>query len=215
MDHPDWAAFLAAIVAAPDDDTPRLVAADWLDEHGDGDRAAFIRVQVDLARLAAAGLGASPEADRLRAKERAFLGAVSYFHPLWAAEACPELVRVMFREDAANPLTAMHVDGAERLGFSRGFVEVVACPAEDWLTHGAAVRGRQPVREVGLSACTTLDPARWWSMFPVLRGLRRVTVDVPDRPTGGTWGLVWLRDQLPGVAISAGPAAEARRDDRR
>src|SRR5262245_2593359 len=44
--------FLAAIRAAPDDDTPRLVYADWLDEHGDPDRAEFIRVQVELARLA-------------------------------------------------------------------------------------------------------------------------------------------------------------------
>lgn len=36
----------AAVVAAPDDDLPRLVYADWLDEHGDGERAEFIRLQV-------------------------------------------------------------------------------------------------------------------------------------------------------------------------
>jgi uncharacterized protein (TIGR02996 family) len=29
------AAFVAAILAAPRDDTPRLVFADWLDERGD------------------------------------------------------------------------------------------------------------------------------------------------------------------------------------
>jgi uncharacterized protein (TIGR02996 family) len=44
-------AFLEAILATPDDDTPRLVFADWLDEHGNPERADFIRVQCQLARL--------------------------------------------------------------------------------------------------------------------------------------------------------------------
>lgn len=34
-----------AVLAAPDDDLPRLVYADWLDEHGEGERAEFIRIQ--------------------------------------------------------------------------------------------------------------------------------------------------------------------------
>ncbi len=41
----------AAIVAHADEDTPRLAYADWLDEHGDPDRAAFIRVQCRLADM--------------------------------------------------------------------------------------------------------------------------------------------------------------------
>jgi uncharacterized protein (TIGR02996 family) len=41
----------AAIAAAPEDDTPRLVYADWLDDHGDHARAEFIRVQCALAPL--------------------------------------------------------------------------------------------------------------------------------------------------------------------
>jgi uncharacterized protein (TIGR02996 family) len=41
-------AFLAAILAAPDDDAPRLIYADYLDEQGECDRAEFIRVQVAL-----------------------------------------------------------------------------------------------------------------------------------------------------------------------
>jgi uncharacterized protein (TIGR02996 family) len=43
-------AFLRAILAEPDDDTPRLVYADWLDEHGQGERAEFIRLQIERAR---------------------------------------------------------------------------------------------------------------------------------------------------------------------
>jgi uncharacterized protein (TIGR02996 family) len=41
-------ALLRAICDAPDDDLPRLVFADWLDEHGDPTRAEFIRLQCHL-----------------------------------------------------------------------------------------------------------------------------------------------------------------------
>ncbi|MFL5340268.1 MAG: TIGR02996 domain-containing protein [Gemmataceae bacterium] len=40
--------FLQAIRANPDDDGPRLVYADWLEERGECDRAEFIRVQCEL-----------------------------------------------------------------------------------------------------------------------------------------------------------------------
>src|SRR4051794_12655583 len=42
--------FLDDIVANIDDDTPRLVYADWLVENGQDERAEFIRVQVERAR---------------------------------------------------------------------------------------------------------------------------------------------------------------------
>jgi uncharacterized protein (TIGR02996 family) len=43
-------AFLRDVIAHPDDDAPRLIYADWLDENGDPDRAEFIRLQIDRAR---------------------------------------------------------------------------------------------------------------------------------------------------------------------
>src|SRR5262245_71652 len=52
MPHEDEGrAFLEAIREAPEDDTPRLVYADWLDDHGDEARAEFVRLQCELARL--------------------------------------------------------------------------------------------------------------------------------------------------------------------
>jgi uncharacterized protein (TIGR02996 family) len=51
MVRPDDTAFLRAIIANPDDDLPRLVYADYLDERGDP-RGEFIRTQVELAQLA-------------------------------------------------------------------------------------------------------------------------------------------------------------------
>src|SRR4051812_28854437 len=43
-------AFFDDIRDHPDDDTPRLVLADWLEEHGQPERAELIRVQIELAR---------------------------------------------------------------------------------------------------------------------------------------------------------------------
>src|SRR5262245_61459292 len=62
--------FLGAIRESPRDDVPRLVYADWLDDHGDTARAEFIRVQCELARLP----GKERRAE-LEHRERALLSA--------------------------------------------------------------------------------------------------------------------------------------------
>ena len=62
----DEDAFLRAICDQPDEDTPRLAFADWLDDRGGAVNAAWaelIRVQVPLAR------GPGAERDRLVARE--------------------------------------------------------------------------------------------------------------------------------------------------
>ena len=45
----DGAALIKAIITNPDEDTPRLVYADWLEENGQALRAEFIRLQIKLA----------------------------------------------------------------------------------------------------------------------------------------------------------------------
>ena len=50
MARPEVMAFLADIKANPDDDTPRLILADWLTDHDDP-RGEFIRLQCRLARM--------------------------------------------------------------------------------------------------------------------------------------------------------------------
>jgi uncharacterized protein (TIGR02996 family) len=88
--------FLEDIVAHPDDDTPRLVFADWLEDEGDGERAEFIRVQIERSRL--------PEWDarqvRLRLREREL---IEWHGTKWKAEL-PDLKGVTWE------------------GFRRGFV---------------------------------------------------------------------------------------------
>lgn len=58
--------FLAEIAASPDDDLPRLVYADWLEERGDP-RGEFIRVQCELAR--------DPDDPHLSAREAELLAS--------------------------------------------------------------------------------------------------------------------------------------------
>lgn len=66
-------AFFRAMMAAPADDSPRLVYADWLLERGEA-RGELIHVQCELARIEDALDAAKQETrDRLRARERALL----------------------------------------------------------------------------------------------------------------------------------------------
>src|SRR5438552_3203827 len=75
----DSEGFLRAIAEDPEDDVPRLVFADWLEERGDS-RGEFMRLQVHLARFS--------ESDRrrvgLEARERELLDrhAVDWLGPL-------------------------------------------------------------------------------------------------------------------------------------
>jgi uncharacterized protein (TIGR02996 family) len=129
--------FLRAIQAAPDDDAPRLVYADWLEEHGEPERALFIRVQCELARMekwASEQFLVLPESregqylDALRERARALLDA----HGLdWLADLAVEFSTPL-RPDI----------------FRRGFVESLILSAADWLAHGDAIYAREPVREV-------------------------------------------------------------------
>ena len=65
--HPEWDALAAAVRAAPGDDLPRLVAADWLDERADPNakaRAEFIRLQIGIGDPAGVCARTGDEIDR-------------------------------------------------------------------------------------------------------------------------------------------------------
>ncbi|HYT94003.1 MAG TPA: TIGR02996 domain-containing protein [Gemmataceae bacterium] len=68
------AAFVAAVVADPSDNTLRLIYADWLEERGDP-RGEYLRAAVMLDQLEAEQLGPHPEKKRPRRAEIAHLKA--------------------------------------------------------------------------------------------------------------------------------------------
>src|SRR4051812_20469044 len=81
--------FLHEIKDHPNDDLPRLVLADWLQDHGDP-RGEFVHVQVSRARLRED----DPQAQTLRGRERTllrkhaldWLGPLADFGSAWAFE---------------------------------------------------------------------------------------------------------------------------------
>jgi uncharacterized protein (TIGR02996 family) len=117
----DEATLLQAILDEPDDDAPRLIYADWLEEHGDP-RGEFILVQCALARC--------PLTDRRRpgllARERTLLAR--------------------YKDEWAGPLGDLVREGE----FRRGFLDAVSLSADVFLAQAETLFAVAPVREVHL-----------------------------------------------------------------
>jgi uncharacterized protein (TIGR02996 family) len=98
-------AFLQAISEQPEDDAPRLIYADWLDEHGEAVFADFIRVQCELAR--------HPEEDdrwlQLKIQEEELWKGLE---PRWRAQFVPRWGRGMFPHLRLTDFRRGLLDGA-------------------------------------------------------------------------------------------------------
>jgi uncharacterized protein (TIGR02996 family) len=101
-------ALLWAIIDSPDDDMLRLVFADWLEDHGQPERAEFIRLQCELARLPEG----DPRRQELRATERRLL---DHQNKEWAGPLSEVAQRWEFRRGFVEELE-LHWDiGAQKL----------------------------------------------------------------------------------------------------
>jgi uncharacterized protein (TIGR02996 family) len=198
---------LAAILAKPEDDLPRLVYADFLDERngsGDAERAEFIRVQVELAKcrgnnsdseatsLSLAGIlrhsGLKRREERLsRALTRA-----------WYAE---------FGESSAVTANQAYFKAAMRTAylFRRGFVASVRCDLVSWLSIGPSVVTAHPVEDVLITDREPMEvfSGVWcWgrSFTDVLEERHRLAERVFDRLSG-------IADQVERVDFASREAA--------
>jgi uncharacterized protein (TIGR02996 family) len=145
------AAFLKAILEAPDDDGPRLVYADWLDEHGDPNRATFIRIQCKLHRKGKGWVDArdpdyGPMLELERAHGETWLGAM------------PSL------------------SGIRCWGFWRGFPSIQASTWADLRKHAPRIWEAAPVECVDLCRLTLTD-ARAMARWPLLGRIRRLSLN--------------------------------------
>lgn len=150
--HPEYLAQIAGIRTQPEDDLRRLVLADWLEDHGDCDRAEFIRLQIEQWQVVEDRLGDS--VDR-RGVDRVWLKKIStrtrsllrknkarWCHPFrpmepkesglvgqWAIGLynCTLRVRCSADDRPADPNRTIHVE------FTRGFLRMVYGNSE-WLT---------------------------------------------------------------------------------
>ena len=156
----DHQALLAAVLAAPDDDAPRLVYADWLDENGEPERAEFIRLGCEISRIW------EQKTERL-ANLLSESGTLLLKHgETWSLK---ELVRPCglkvggqrrwLTSHGIIDRTSVRHEGSyvyppDRLfswDWARGFIHSITCTASDWLKHADAITAEHPVREVRLT----------------------------------------------------------------
>lgn len=131
----------AAICANPDDDTPRLVFADWLDEHGEHFRAEFIRVQIEAVRLPVGKKRAAKEA---RAKELLDAHEKEWAKPI--------------KRFVAGHHSGTYADlYRDPLVFRRGFVEVLSTDAETFCESADDIFASAPIRELRFDECGGFD----------------------------------------------------------
>ena len=114
-------AFLQPIIANPNDDTPRLIFADWLEEQGNP-RGTFIRLQCERAKL-------------------------TQYHPQWKDLLAQESALLkQFEAEWSKPVLR-HVD---EVHFRRGFVEHVRVSASRLLKTADRLFRVAPVCSVRL-----------------------------------------------------------------
>jgi uncharacterized protein (TIGR02996 family) len=130
-------AFLQDILENPDDDTPRLIYADWLTDRGDP-RGEFIQVQCRIAQA-----GDPFRSGRLWGMPAAVLKA-------WRARE-QELL-ASHGERWRQSLRSL----ATEIEFHRGFPERVTVPADEFLARGGELFRATPIREVRFPRDSTL-----------------------------------------------------------
>lgn len=141
--------FLKPVLAAPEDDAPRLIMADWLDEQGQGDRAEFIRYSCVMASHTDCPVLMK---DRAAGRPRPFrCGSCEY---CVARQRCDSYKdRFQWTVECGLPFGTPYsycLDPGLDLYLppnheywhfllTRGFIESVTCSAEDWLRHAGRV----------------------------------------------------------------------------
>lgn len=120
--------FLQAILAQPEDDALRLIYADYLEEHGQCDRAELIRVQIELAR----GVDDLQRRKELQIREDQLLTQHEWE---WLGPLRKLVRKCEVRADAR---------------FQRGFVELMVLTAANFVKYSGLIFHSQPVRRVWL-----------------------------------------------------------------
>jgi uncharacterized protein (TIGR02996 family) len=120
-------AFLQDVCEHPDDDAPRLVYADWLDEHGQSERAEFIRVECELEHAEEYG----PHWRQLSARQLALIQA--------------------HKKEWVKPFKGWTYSTY----FRRGFVETVMVNQKRFTTRAAELFRLAPIRQLNFTRLTT------------------------------------------------------------
>jgi uncharacterized protein (TIGR02996 family) len=201
----DGGALLAAVLEHPGDDTPRLVYADWLDDHGRERRAAFVRREVARRVPPDAPGGRFPQAIPWTKRD--------CLTQYWGADGNTRLWRAGEIREACEALpvgdTMPH-----RVVFRRGFAARLSIDLADWQTHAPALLDAHPLERVevadvpGLTFEVRRDAPGW-----VLAG-RVVVPGAEWRRENGNADRVWLVRAAPAFVRDIVDSLRAQAGDR-
>src|SRR5262245_48764432 len=179
-------ALVETIRAHPSEDSPRLVYADWLEEHGECELAEFIRVQIERAERDEF----DPAQKALAQRERELIEARGND---WVAATLRVVLSYQSPPDepAIEPLDqnrTRHLPPESRWQFRRGFpwVEV---SAGQFLSQAQQIVDAAPVVQVHIGPDSTQELVQRVRMPGLLRPRREVFRDLLDSPllaTGAT-----------------------------
>lgn len=181
----DHDALVRAVCAAPLDDAPRLILADWLDEQGTDDYAAWaetIRLQVRAAHLRhvhQSGYGPCPACPAQKRAER----LIAAHGQAWLEGRPLAAWQDRIPSDRYGERDALGgwIGGGNELivaRFARGMAETILCTAAGWRAHHAALRRYWPIRSVRLIT----SPVAGTDTGTYPAGRIRVTINGPDGP---------------------------------
>lgn len=141
---------LSAILAHPDEDTPRLMLADALEERGQPARAEFIRVQVELAQLDRCEDRCRERIDFccetclresiLRKRELEILDTKNRMVGGW------RITNYVSWATGGDIVFAVAMSPQMR----RGFADSLRCSTDDFLHHGPTILAAHPVTTITL-----------------------------------------------------------------
>lgn len=151
--HPTERALLDAVLAAPDDDLPRLVLADWYEENGQPERANLIRAHIAVYRKQ---LVCSRDGFKNRqrgARPRDSSGRSQYWRKRCRCAAC-RWARLTFRgseHDSSLRWRAEQIPGVVSSA-ERGFVYLIYTQVAKWC-GGACFMCADPFAPFAPSDC--------------------------------------------------------------
>jgi uncharacterized protein (TIGR02996 family) len=179
------------------DDTLRIIYADWLEENGQPERAEFIRVQVEIARMPNCIADEHTDGTIVQGKQSKQGDALA---------ACErELMSDHYLDWAAGPVeeaasVGEWVDGEDHWIYTRGFISSLRLPWESWRENADAILAAHPIEKVVL---TTRPPD---DHFRYLGGQHAAADEVMRRCLAATWPHIEF--DLPPAVVGVGTSEQ-------
>ena len=143
----DRTAFIRTIHAAPRDDAPRLVFADYLDENGESERAALIRRMVRVPSYL------------FRWSRKAKHGRHTHAESFRAIHGLKGAIERLYCDEWGR------LPSVEEVAVRRGLIEAITIPPTAFLTAAGSLFAAHPIVRVTLRTLRPASPSHAWPQW--------------------------------------------------